>query len=192
MVLLDKPAYTGRARVARPRGESKQDYCTPRVFLDAVERKFGPIVWDLAATAYQSVIGYRLPANYFGPDHVLESRRDALSAVWNQIEPGLRWLNPPFSHIAPWVKRCALYASATKPIALLVPASIGANWYWDYVAPNARTFSVGRMMFVIRHEDGSETPACFDKHGKPTNYNKNLMFCVFGMSPGGERWKWKA
>lgn len=177
--------HTGSARVSRPRGESKQDYCTPRVFLNAVEREFGAIVWDLAATREQKV---KPNIGYFGPDAPVPYD-NALKVNWSAIEySGLLWLNPPYSNIKPWAQKAA---ESGRRIGLLVPASIGANWYWDHVAPYARTFSVGRMMFVIRHEDGSETPACFDKHGKPTNYNKDLMFAVFGMSPGVERWQWK-
>ena len=34
---------------AQKPGSSKQDYSTPRAFLDAVEKRFGRIKWDLAA-----------------------------------------------------------------------------------------------------------------------------------------------
>jgi hypothetical protein len=192
-------------RFHRPRGESKQDYCTPKAFLDAVQNRFGLIVWDLAATKSQAVCGLGETGHYYGPDHERHqegySRRDALKDAfgrendWSVQHPaGLRWLNPPFAHIAPWAMRCAKYASADRPIAFLVPASIGANWYWDHVYANARTYSVGRMMFVIRHPDGTETPACFDKNGKPTNFNKDLMLCVFhgrDTDVGLERWNWR-
>jgi hypothetical protein len=157
------------------------------VFLDAVEREFGPIIWDLAATQSQ-----RVTNAYLGPDQAQPEWRDALSCKWDRLPcTGLRWLNPPYTSIAPWAERCALYGSARSPIAFLVPMSMGTNWYWTFCAPHSRTFAVSRMMFVERLPDGTERPACYDRNGKPTNYPKDLMLCVFGMSPGVERWQWR-
>lgn len=188
--VIPPPSSPHTARIARPRGESKQDYCTPRSFLNLVERKFGPITWDLAATAAHAVTQ---GGRYFGPDHVLPNERDALcpQLPWPRAT-GLAWcwLNPPFAAIAPWAKKCAAEASRGCKILLLVPASIGSNWYWSRVAPYARTFSVGRMVFVERHADGSETPVV-DSKGKPAPFPKDLMLAAYGLPSGLERWRWQ-
>lgn len=201
------------ARIMPPQcpGNSRQDYCTPRAFLDAVEREFGPIVWDLAATYNQSVLRHTDLQDvhrehcYFGPDHMCQDMRDSLARPWiSCVLPacaGLLWLNPPYSRIAPWAAKCAAESQLGARIAFLVPASIGAAWYWDHCAPYARTFSIGRLTFVNRLRDGVtvgtvETPACLDAKGRPTPYPKDLLLVLYdvagGMTPGIERWKWQA
>jgi len=67
MSLIEYCEPAARLVPAQKPGRSKQDYATPREFLDAVEQKFGPIGWDLAADHVSSVAG---GFNYFGPDHI--------------------------------------------------------------------------------------------------------------------------
>lgn len=80
--------------VGPPRGapENNQHWGTPRIFLDAVARRFGPIGLDLAAKEDNCVV----PA-YFGAGSPFEIE-DTLSplARWDDwVEPtALRWLNP--------------------------------------------------------------------------------------------------
>lgn len=203
-------------------GGGPQNYSTPRVFLDAVEKRFGPIVLDLAADEQNHVC-----AEWLGPGSALCP--DSLSEYWGsqwlrlawgyidsrtdptrptEIAP-LFWLNPPFANVKPWADKCAKEAHACSSgprIAMLVPASVGSNWFWDYVAPYAHVLQVGRMPFVFRHQraikdpDGyvkgykqEEYPACFDAKGRPTPFQKDLMLCCYGMGGEGkfERWQWK-
>jgi phage N-6-adenine-methyltransferase len=153
---------------AQNRGESRQDYETPPDFVAAVVRMFGPLSVDLAClppTAKAS--------DYLTPDD------DSLSVSWAEHYRGNCWLNPPFSHIPPWAKKCAKEIKKMGPhdrILFLTPASIGANWFWDHVAPNALVLPLSpRLIFV----------------GEVHHYPKDLMLSVFGEKPGIERWKWK-
>lgn len=180
---------TGDARGSGSSG-GPQDYATPRAFLDAVEARFGSIVLDVAAHERNHVC-----ASWLGPGGLAS---DALTAgvgatLASLGRPGgIAWLNPPFANIAPWARLCANEASESCPIAMLVPASVGANWYRDNVFERALTLSVGRMIFVFR-DGAEERPACFDARGKPTPFQKDLMLCVFGLGGYGklERWKWR-
>lgn len=186
---MNAPAVkSGDARGSGSSG-GPQDYSTPRVFLDAVEARWGKIVLDCAAHDRNHVCPNWLGPGGLAPD-ALSSRLDGITGVPGD---GLRWLNPPFAHIAPWAKWLAREtAAATCVSAMLVPASVGANWYWDHVHENALTLSVGRMGFVFR--DGAhEAPACFDSKGKPTPFQKDLMLCVFGVGQKAEfkRWQWR-
>lgn len=176
-----------RSMPAQKPGKSKQDYCTPREFVKAVEARFGRIECDLAATAAQ-----RVCYNYLGPDHAHQAFRDSMAWRW-QLSVGLLWLNPPYSNIALWAAKCAKESRHGAKIALLVPASVGSNWYWNHVAPYAHVYSVGRMTFVNRNADGTETPACLDAKGKPTCYPKDLIMATYGLgTPGSfERWEWR-
>ena len=160
-----------RKMPAQKPGKSESIVGTPRAFVNAVEREFGPIHFDLAACEHNRVAG-----NYFGPDHRSEYARDAFAFKWWRI-PGLLWLNPPYSDVAPWAQKAAMSAVSGARICLLVPASIGANWYADWVMPFADVYSVGRMKF--------------EGHSDP--YPKDLVLCHFWRLGGHKtyRWRWE-
>lgn len=159
------------------RAESSGDIWTPQVFIDAVERNWGPLVVDLAATTASA----KAPT-YYTPE------QDSLKQDWSRLGGNL-WLNPPYSNIAPWVKKCAESYRENEQIELflLVPASIGANWFWDYVWDYSTVYSVGRMTF----------DNCFDrKTGQlvSTVYPKDLILCHYtNTTPCRvlQRWPWR-
>jgi hypothetical protein len=71
-----------------------------------------------------------------------------LAVPWHEI-PGLLWLNPPFAESKRWAAKCAREASLGAKIALLVPANIGAAWFWDHVFPHAHVLALyPRIAFV--------------------------------------------
>ena len=157
------------------RGESSGDIWTPQVFIDAVERKFGTLQVDLAASLQ----------NHKAPFWLTE-QENSLTVPWHKFNDGRCWLNPPYGNIAPWAKKCAEESKLGAIILFLVPASVGANWYWDYVEPFADVYSVGRMVF----------DNCFDKQGKlvTTSYPKDLILCHYYSRCTGsrmQRWRWK-
>lgn len=133
------------------RGGSEQSVGTPQSFVDACSRKWGPVMCDLAASS----------DNAKSP-HYLTEEDDSLSKDWTQFAPVVFWLNPPYSNIGKWAKKSV--ESGIK-ILMLVPASVGSNWYRDFVFRKAQTvFINGRIKFL-----GSTQP-----------YPKDLMLCVFG------------
>lgn len=124
------------------RGKSKQDYPTPWEFIRACERKFrGPVTVDLAAS----------PENTKAPAYFTEAD-DSLSISWHKIKNNGAewfWLNPPFDNIAPWAKKCAEESAKGAAILFLTPASVGANWFRDFVHPHAEVHALnGRIQFV--------------------------------------------
>lgn len=157
------------------RGESRQDYVTPMWFIRLVEVKFGPIVFDLAA----SVENARAPAFY-------DEQADALKQDWTKIRPGNRWLNPPFADIRPWAACCERFKLPKfedKRIIMLTPASVDTEWFADHVMDTARVvFLRGRIPF-----DGQPVNP---KTGKVDGYPKGLMLSIYGDPPGFETWKW--
>lgn len=147
------------------RGQSEQSVGTPPEFLDAVQRSFGRITFDLAASSGNAVVD-----RFYGIEH------DSLAQDWERITGGgLLWLNPPYANIAPWAKKCAL---SRRAIALLVPASIDANWYWEWCHPFADTFILHPRLKFIGHKDP---------------FPKGLMLCLFGQRGGATitRWHWQ-
>lgn len=163
------------------RGSSSGDIWTPADFRAVVVEKFGIPTWDLAASERSA----------FGTQFLTE-QDNSLTYAWHELG-GLLWLNCPYSNITPWVKKCAeeSYRPDTEvvragaEILLLVPGSIGANWYWDYVEPYADVYSVGRMVF----------DNCYDKHGElvTTPYPKDLILCHYYNRQAYKemtRWRW--
>lgn len=143
---------------------SRQDYETPRAFLDAVEKRFGDIRHDLAASAENAVC-----ADYF------DEHRSAFDHDWSVLR-GVLWCNPPFAKIAPWVEKAATEANPQARILMLVPASIGTDWFADHVDGKAIVLGIRpRLTFV-----GCEDP-----------YPKDLMLLGFGFGVSGfGTWRW--
>lgn len=157
------------------RAGSSGDIWTPQVFIDPMEKKFGPLVWDLAGTW----------ENKKAPG-VLTAEMDAFNFGWAKIaKGGLCFLNPPYSNITPWARKCFEEWKLGAEILLLVPMG-SQNWYWDYVEPAAQVYCVGRMVF----------DNCFDKLGElvTTNYPKDLILAHYQPGKHGnrpERWRWQ-
>lgn len=146
------------------KGASKQDYGTPPELLAAVKEQIGieNFAMDLAASAENTV------ANAF-----LTEADNSLNYDWSCIE-GWSWCNPPYSHITPWVKKAS---ESTNKIAMLLPASVGSNWWRDYVHLRAEVwFLNGRVKFV----------------GAPTHSPKDHVILLYNAGEPGhyEVWTW--
>jgi phage N-6-adenine-methyltransferase len=158
-----------RTMPAQKPGRSKQDYATPRPFLAAVKRRLGiqSFEMDLAADSTNAVC----------PRYLTEEM-DALATPWRGLWMGWAWLNPPFADIGPWARKCAETGSRRQPIAFLVPAAVGANWFRDFVDGRALVlFLNGRLKFMP---------------DKPTwLYPKDCILALYGLPPGYEVWNWR-
>lgn len=165
------------------RANSSGDIWTPQVFINAVERKFGLLDWDLAATVQNAKA-----------DLFIEQATNSLSGAWSKLPASqliagrrnpLLFLNPPYANIAPWARKCMEEWKLGAEILLLVPMG-SQNWYWDYIEPYAQVYCVGRMVF----------DNCFDKQGRlvTTNYPKDLILAHFQPGKHGNRpvrWRWQ-
>ena len=153
------------ASLARHRSE--QDVGTPDNFLRAVVKRFGPIAFDLAATAENDVA-----AAFFPPI------ADSLIQDWT-CRRGTLWLNPPFGNIAPWARKCresAATAHAFDRILLLVPASVGSRWFAQYIHGHAMVVALtGRLTFK----------------GHTAPFPKDLILASFGEFRGFDTWAWR-
>lgn len=149
-------------------GQSKQDYGTPRAFLDAVERRFGSIVFDLAAHASNAVVPF-----YYGPGSPLGE--DSLVEDWAATYDGLGWLNYEFGDAKIWTAKAALEVARGARFGMLGPASVGTNWFAENVDGKALVLAIRpRLIFV------PET----------SPYPKDLILAMYGEPPGFECWRW--
>ncbi len=145
-------------------GKSKQDYETPDEFITAVKRllRIGHFNIDLAADGLNTK-----GSIYF------REEEDSLSIDWPDVGQDWCWLNPPFGNIAPWAEKC--WTSGIR-VAFLVPASVGANWFRDWVDGKAYVFFLSpRLSF-----DGKDP------------YPKDCILCLYGTGMTGYKcWDWR-
>lgn len=151
-------------------GRSRQDYQTPPEFISRVKMLLGisEFTIDLAASTTNA------QAPWF-----FSEEEDALKQEW--AYPGWGWLNPPFGRVGPWLEKAYMCESQ---VAMLVPASVGANWWADYVHHKALVLLLnGRLTFV-----GEKGP--FPKDCALLLYN---CYDTIGSRMIGYRmWEWKA
>lgn len=145
---------------------SKQDYATPDDFIQAVKKRLNieEFCIDLAADESNSKA-----QRYYN------EKDNSLSKDWNSWKgKGWCWLNPPFTIISVWAQKCS---TSTANVSLLVPASVGSNWFRDYVDGKALVLLLGPRL-------------SFDGKGP---YPKDCMLCLYGpkIKPGYEVWQWK-
>ncbi len=151
-------------------GVSKQDYGTPWEFIRAVEKRFGPLVVDLAAREGNAKAKCWV-------DHSI----DSLTLDWNDLGTGKLgnghlWCNPPFANITPWAAKCAQWSHWTADIFLLTPASVGSRWFAEHVHGKALVLALSpRLTF-----EGCTAP-----------YPKDCILSVYGETPGFDVWRWK-
>jgi phage N-6-adenine-methyltransferase len=145
-------------------GDTRQDYETPPEFIAAVEKRFGKLTFDLAASERNT----KVPGNFFSESE------SAFETPWPE---GLLWLNPPFKKIEPWAEQCAFYAGPRTKILMLTPASIDSNWFAKHVHRKAIVLGVNpRIVFV----------------GEKIGYPKPIMLSCFGFGVAGmDVWRWK-
>ena len=150
------------------RGQSNQDYETPWELIRAVEKRFGQLTIDLAATE----------ANRKCPVFI-SPEQNSLGEQWGERVVGTAWLNPPFGDITPWALKCAAWLGYRSPgsiIIMLTPASVGSNWWRDCVHNRSQVFFLnGQIKFV----------------GAKDYYPKDCALSVFGLNPGYEVWNWR-
>lgn len=154
---------------------NKQTYPTPVDLLEAVQKMYGTIVLDCAADKTNHVC-----KTWLGPGGL---KPDALTVPWivpKLSDKGLRWLNPPFAKIAPWATKCVLESGRNNlRIAMLVPATVTHNWFWELVRPYAWT----RILY----------PSKIPFKGMANDLPGGFMLCLYGMGNIGhlDRWTWK-
>lgn len=137
------------------RGRSETVVGTPQAFVNECERRYGDIYRDIAAS-----LGNAKNSFYWTQED------NALSKDWNDaLAGGVGWLNPPYDNIGLWAKKADEEAQKGARVLMLVPASVGTNWYLDYVHfKHPVDFLNGRI-----HFEGHEDP-----------YPKDLMLVLFG------------
>lgn len=162
-------------------------YTTPLEFLAEVDALW-PIGWDLAASPENSAV--RRLTGFVG--YFTDEATDSFPQDWSSLplltrkfmERKWLWLNPPFSHIDPWAKKCHEECEKGARILLLAPTGT-QDWNRKYCQGKSLELRLyGRMTF----EGCPPNP----KTGKIDPYPKDLTLFVFsrGLSGAGI-WDWR-
>lgn len=155
---------------AQKPGRSKQDYQTPPELLVAIKRRLYITDFDVdvAASKDNAVCPY-----YY------DEERNGLAQPWQVPEStsGWAWCNPPYANIGDWVEKAIYEVWQGANIAMLIPASVGSNWWSRAEKYCYQLFLSPRITFV-----GCDTP-----------YPKDcalLLFTPMGLT-GNQCWRWK-
>lgn len=148
-----------------------QTWATPPEFIAAVERRYGPIGFDLAAS------GKNTKARAW-----FDEAQDSLKQDWSKIRTvngyavRVAWLNPPFENIEPWARKCVTVRDLARWTLMLVPASMGSLWWARQVLGKAQADGIPRIKFV----------------GAKDAYPKDLALCAYGYGVAGAGfWDWR-
>lgn len=118
-------------------------WTTPQDFFDKLNDEFH-FTLDAAALKSSAKVD-----NYFGPDHIDPSRRDALKCDWRTAaDDWWIWLNPPYGReIKDFMRKADAEAQTGAKIVALVPARTDTAWWHDYVIHHEIQFIRGRLKF---------------------------------------------
>lgn len=160
------------------RGNSAQNFATPRIFGAAVLEKLGieDFMFDFAANSENAV-----SLCYWDKqtDALKQTDEDWLFAVQQPYRSGWGWLNPPFDDIEPWAEKMTVLRDKSGSCAFLVPAAVGSNWWRDY------THGVAYVLLI-----NGRIP--FDPLKPHWGYPKDCALCLYSpeREPGYEVWSW--
>lgn len=157
-------------------GRSKQDYGTPETFVAVVCEllEIDRFTIDLAATAENQIKRSR---GYY------DEQIDSLQQRWRTRPEEWNWLNPPFANIDLWVRKAwQEWKHHAARTAVLIPASVGSNWWAEWVNRRAYVlFLSPRLTFV----------------GATDSYPKDCALVLYGWTDYGhdhshyDCWRWK-
>ena len=113
---------------------AKDEWATPQALFDAMASEFA-IGLDVAATRdnCKAPLG-----RYLGPDHRLESYRDALAVDWwaasrAHLGGTVLWCNPPYSKCRDFIGKAAAEAKRGCTVVCLVYARTDTRWFHEHV-----------------------------------------------------------
>lgn len=177
-------------------GKSKQTYGTPVALIDAVEKRWGPLVIDLAAEPETAKAPY-----------LFTKEDDYLKQEWVKgaglPDDALCWCNPPFEDIGPWAEKWDQDATKGARIISLVPASIGSEWFAEHVFGHAKVvglrprlaFQGCHVLFPRDHPRAGERKCVDPLCDGCATYPKDCMLMLWGKFEDPTDmfsiWRWK-
>jgi len=136
------------------KGKSSQVVSTPMWFVDALEDRFGEIVFDLAASESNKK-----------RDRYFDEKQNSLVQDWTAaLDGGVGFLNSPFSPAVAWATKCSYEAERGAKLLYLCQASMDTVWFAENIMGKARVYTL-RIAF----------------DGEPDPFPKGLALCAFNL-----------
>lgn len=119
-------------------------WTTPKGLFDELHKKYR-FGLDAAALSTSTLV----PESWYGPDHLDEKRRDALSRSWlSDTKTQTVWLNPPYGRlIGLFLKKASEEATKGATVVCLIPARTDTRWFHEYCLNYEIKFIKGRLKF---------------------------------------------
>lgn len=127
---------TGRTWHSGMMSSIRQDWATPRVLFDMLDREFH-FTLDVCADEKNAKCPY-----FFD--------RGSLDRDWTPPRGGAAWCNPPYGRkIGDWISHAyrEFQALRCKTVVLLLPARTDTQWFHDYCLKGEIRFLRGRLYF---------------------------------------------
>ena len=135
------------------RHSSNQKVGTPWNLITAIQGKFGPLSWDLAASSENCKAG---AGRFF------DEAADSFKQNWHKLSGNL-WLNPPFGCITPWAEKCWKECQQGATIFLLTPASVDAAWWTNFIHRKAVVYFLSPRIQFDGHDDPFPKPMALSR-----------------------------
>jgi phage N-6-adenine-methyltransferase len=104
---------------------AKEDWTTPPVFFENVQKNLGVFDLDVAASFENAVC-----------DRYVDKSRDALSMDWATLGAKNIWCNPPYGRdLYKWLQKGYEASLKGVQVTFLVPARTDTRWFHDYALP---------------------------------------------------------
>lgn len=128
-------------------------WCTPDWLYEWANKNLFSMTVDVAASSDNKKC-----------DKFIGEEMDALSTSWLVHSDDTGWCNPPYSDIAPWVKKAWHEARKGFKIVMLIPTPNGESYYGKYIFGKASQiiYINGRIAF-----EAAEDFTVKGKNGKP-------------------------
>ena len=174
-------------------GRSKQNYETPQNFLRALKKRLGiqHFSFDFACDPKNC----KALSGWTEKDNSL-SRTPAEWSVqaWRR-DNEWGWLNPPYSDIEPWAIASLEMSMIGGRIAFLVPASVGSNWYRDFIHEQfgVQTLFLNGLNFIGERWWEIVNPKTGEFYTSEPLYPKDCVCVLFGTEKpyNADVWTWK-
>ncbi len=140
-------------------GRSEQDVGTPPWLVRLIEQTWGPILLDPAASE----------RNHVGQGRWYSKEQNGLEQDWRVGPGGIVFINPPYERIEPWVKKAQEHSYFWgTTVAVLIPASVGSNWWKEHVHQKAAVYFLSPRITFVGHDQP---------------YPKDVALLVYGAGP---------
>lgn len=164
------------------RHRSNQAHETPWELICAIEKRFGLIEIDLAATAKNKKAG-----------RFITKRENSLTCDWAAMLDGkLGYLNPEFDPVTPWIDKSIEEKLKGARFVDLLQGSMDANWFWKMLRHCGHVYALEPRVTFEGEKDVFPKPLVLSAFNCQHNDEPgNTIERIPGKFHGLYRWHWK-